>query len=124
MKKKESGKTEDKRPLLESLSRGRALLVTVVLLLVPLFYFFGEYIASNVKPVGSDAVNAFGKHHLYREWEQKTGEKALWNPAVFCGMPTYHRLWPFTLHIDSRQERPGWVGKSEAQFDAIKTSQR
>lgn len=49
---------------------------------------------------GSDRIAAIGANHLINEWESKTGERALYNPYIFGGMPWYQ-------HADDRVSR-GW----------------
>jgi hypothetical protein len=34
------------------------------------------------------------------DYRAKTGEIPLWNPAIFCGVPTYYATWPNSFNID------------------------
>lgn len=52
-------------------------------------------------PAGGDVISSEGKVHLIEEFEEETGEEALWNPAIFAGMPIYHRYGPRAWSIDT-----------------------
>ena len=43
-----------------------------------------------LSPQGVDAVGTLGQTHQILEYTKDTGEAALWNPYIFCGMPQYH----------------------------------
>lgn len=76
-------------------------LIAVVLILIPLLYFFVPYVSNNVQPSGTDVVGNVGQTHRWVEWSEKTGETVLWNPSIFGGEPIYPRITPKLLHIDS-----------------------
>ncbi|MGC9512863.1 MAG: YfhO family protein, partial [Fidelibacterota bacterium] len=85
----------------EVLSGKKSLLAAVIILLIPLIILYAEYIFNNVRPLGVDSVASVAKTHLNKKWESEIGEKVLWNPSFFCGMPTYHRITPPLLHPDT-----------------------
>lgn len=68
--------------------------VILVLLLKPL-------VIDGLSPQGVDVVASIGSSHQIKEFNEKTGEKALWNPYKFSGMPTYHRHSPVAFSIDN-----------------------
>jgi len=76
-------------------------LIVAVVLLIPLFYFFSPMIFQGERPAGVDISASKGKTNLYVDYQEKSGEKVLWNPNVFAGMPVYPRITPATIHIDS-----------------------
>lgn len=55
----------------------------------------------DLSPQGVDVVGYLGQTHQMHEYTKETGEAALWNPYIFCGMPQYHRKGPVTFSIDS-----------------------
>jgi hypothetical protein len=85
----------------ETLSGKKSLLAAVIILLIPLIILYAEFIFNNVRPLGVDSVASVASTRNYLEWEKESGEKALWNPSFFCGMPTYHRITPPLLHPDT-----------------------
>lgn len=98
-KKKQSGKPE--KSFFDELKTYQKYLVLFVLLLIPIFTFISPYILEGKTAAGSDIVGSKGNTNLVKEYEEKTGEEALWNPSIFGGMPIYNRISPTTIHIDS-----------------------
>lgn len=60
-----------------------------VLIPIILSGFSGE---GRLVPEGGDVIGSIGRYHQINEWEKKTGEKALWNPYAFSGMPRYMNI--------------------------------
>ncbi len=77
------------------------ILVIAVVLLIPLFYFFSPMIFQGQRPTGVDISASKGSTNLYIEYQKESGEKVLWNPNVFAGMPIYPRITPTIIHADS-----------------------
>ncbi len=76
-------------------------LVIGLALLIPLFYFFSPMIFQGQRPTGVDVSASKGSTNLYVKYQQETGEKVLWNPNIFAGMPVYPRITPTVIHADS-----------------------
>lgn len=102
MSKKKEKKTPQEKPnFFDSLKTYQKYLVLLVLLLVPIISFMSPYVFEGKTGAGSDIVGSKGNTHLYKAYEDETGETVLWNPSLFSGMPIYNRVSPFTIHIDS-----------------------
>ena len=52
-------------------------------------------------PQGVDTISSRAKTHQIVEFKEDTGETALWNPAIFSGMPIYQSLNPESFSIDT-----------------------
>jgi len=91
---------ENKTGVWENLNCKQSAVAALIILMVPLVMMFAGYILENVRPLGVDSVASMASTHLYRLWEKESGDKALWNPNTFSGMPTYHRISPKILHPD------------------------
>ncbi|MCK4812544.1 MAG: hypothetical protein KAT14_01255, partial [Candidatus Marinimicrobia bacterium] len=76
-------------------------LIVTMVLLIPLFYFFSPMIFQGQRPTGVDISASKGSTHMYVEYQKESGEKVLWNPNIFSGMPVYPRITPSIIHIDS-----------------------
>lgn len=76
------------------------LTVSAVLLIIAL-YFFSPMIFKGLRPMGVDISASKGSTNLYKEYQEKSGERALWNPNVFAGMPLYPRITPSIIHVDT-----------------------
>lgn len=76
-------------------------LIVFVVLTIPLLYFLAPYAFEGKIPSGTDVIGSKGNSNLMHEYEYETGENALWNPAIFGGMPVYSRSWIYTTHIDT-----------------------
>ncbi len=100
-KKKQKEQLKPETNFFDKIDKKYVYFVAVLVLLIPLLVTFSPYLFENLRPVGTDIVASKGQTNLYLEWQEETGERALWNPFVFSGMPTYHRISPRIIHIDS-----------------------
>jgi hypothetical protein len=50
---------------------------------------------------GSDVIANIGNTHALKQFEKQTGERSLWNPNIFSGMPFYHRHNAVSWSIDT-----------------------
>ena len=81
-------------PFLQPLA-GLAGFIAIILLVLAIQFY---PLFKGLSPTGADVIGSIGKLHQIKEFEKETGEKALWNPYVFSGMPIYHRTG--SQHID------------------------
>ncbi|UCF64992.1 MAG: hypothetical protein JSW33_03935 [bacterium] len=91
--------------ILESLEKPRYIFVFFIFLFVILAIHYKPMVFDGLEPGGSDAVSGIARTHQLQEWEQKTGKYPLWNPYMFGGMPTYHRLAPVIWSLDTILEK-------------------
>lgn len=102
MKKKEKLKKQKEQiNFLENFSESKKNLIAVIVLLIPLLYFFLPFEINNVEPVGNDYLASKGQTHLWSQWMEEHGEQVLWNPNIFVGEPIYSRITPKIIHIDT-----------------------
>jgi len=101
MSKNKSKKEKQSISFLDRASTKIKIVVTLIVLVLPLLYFFLPWEINNVKPAGTDGVASIGQTHKWIEYRNETGETVLWNPNIFTGEPIYPRLTPFLIHIDS-----------------------
>jgi len=76
-------------------------IIAILIIVLPLLYYFVPYSVDNVRPSGTDFLSSTGQTHRWVEWSEKTGETVLWNPSIFGGEPIYPRITPKLIHIDS-----------------------
>jgi len=101
-KKKKNSKNEKKMiNQLDLIPKKYKDVVAVVIILLPLLYYFVPYYLSNVQPSGSDFLASVGQKNLYVEWAKENDETVLWNPNIFSGEPIYPRITPKLIHIDT-----------------------
>src|SRR5690606_34091697 len=101
-KKKTTKETiKETKDILDNIKTYQKYLVLFVLLLIPIFTFMSPHILEDKITVGSDIVGSKGNTNLVLQYEEQSGETALWNPSLFSGMPMYNRKSSTTLHIDS-----------------------
>ncbi len=91
---------QNEKSLLDKISLKNGILISFLFIIITLVIFYKPYVIDRLEPMGGDKIGATGKTHQVREYSEKTGEPALWNPNIFCGIPTYHRLSPKAFHID------------------------
>ena len=89
------------KSILEILSEKQTNFIAVVIILIPLLYYFLPWLIDGDRPIGTDLLGSIGQTHRWVEWAEETGETALWNPSIFGGEPIYSRLTPKLIHIDS-----------------------
>jgi len=71
-------------------------LITVLLLVL-----LKPLVLDRLSPQGVDVIGSKGKSHQLSEYAKETGERALWNPYIFSGMPLYHRIGPVAFSVDN-----------------------
>lgn len=76
-------------------------LVVTLVFLIPLLYFFSPMIFNGQRPTGVDITASKGNTNLYVKYQEESGEKVLWNPNIFAGMPVYPRITPTIIHVDN-----------------------
>ena len=75
---------EDKKTnILDKVKNKNAILISIVIIIIPLLYFFAPMIFDHLRPIGVDSIASSGSTHLYSEWQKDTGETVLWNPNIF-----------------------------------------
>ena len=104
---------EDKKTnILDKVKNKNAILISIVIIIIPLLYFFAPMIFDHLRPIGVDSIASSGSTHLYSEWQKDTGETVLWNPNIFGGMPTYPRKTPRLIHFDTLIDNFGKISYS------------
>ena len=86
---------------LDSINPKISLIISLAIILIAAIYLFTPYLFDDLRPTGADVVASKGETNLYLQWQEKTGERALWNPNIFAGMPIYSRIIPQIIHIDT-----------------------
>ena len=89
-----------KQSFLEKIPLKNTNLFTFIIILVALLIFYKPYVFDKLEPVGGDRMASIGNSHQIREYSKESGDRALWNPNIFCGIPIYHNLDNKTFHID------------------------
>ena len=100
-KRKTKSAAKEESNFFDNLKTYQKYLVLLILLLIPIFTFMSPYIFEGKTAIGTDIVGSKGRTNQILEYEEQSGETALWNPSLFSGMPMYNRKSPTTLHIDS-----------------------
>jgi len=100
-KQTDKQKYETESSFLEKVKLLHQHIIVFVFLIIPIIYLLSPYIFENKIPSGSDIVGSKGNTHYYIEYQKAKGETVLWNPSIFGGIPIYHRISPYSIHIDS-----------------------
>lgn len=90
-----------KSSVIELLEKPTYILGFFIVLFIILVVLYKPLVLQGEEPAGSDIISGIGKTHQMSLWEQKTGHYPLWNPAMFAGMPSYHRFGPKVWSIDT-----------------------
>ncbi len=94
-------KTIEKSSFINTIPNKYKTLVAVLIILLPLLYYFGGWMLKGVQPIGNDSLGSIGQTHNWVEWNEESGKTALWNPSIFGGEPIYSRITPKIIHVDS-----------------------
>ncbi|MBU1873222.1 YfhO family protein [bacterium] len=92
---------QNNNSLLDKISLKKGVLFSALLIAVTIVIFYKPYVIDRLEPLGGDKIGAIGKTHQIREYNKNTNDIALWNPNIFCGIPTYYRLSPKVFHFDT-----------------------
>ena len=76
-------------------------IIFLAIIVVLLAILLKPMLIDGLSPQGVDVVGSLGATHQITEYYKETGERALWNPYLFSGMPQYHRIGPIVLSIDT-----------------------
>jgi len=99
-RKKKVTSQESPRPFWQGLTKTHQRVGAVVILILVLAVYFAPLVFECLSPTGSDVIGGIGKVHQIKEFEKETGERALWNPSIFSGMPIYHRRGSNDIALD------------------------
>ncbi|KAA3610154.1 MAG: hypothetical protein D8M58_07015 [Calditrichaeota bacterium] len=82
--------------------------IFLVILTAILVFILKPMVIDGLSPQGVDVLASIGTNHKVLDWTKESGDKALWNPNVFAGMPRYQRIPPVTFSIDTILN---WLGR-------------
>jgi len=101
-KKTKQKKTEQKisPSMFERLNQKKIVGVCFLIIFITLLVFYKPCVFEQLEPSGGDRIGSIGKTHQYTQYNKTTGETALWNPNIFCGLPIYYNLNSNAFHID------------------------
>ncbi len=75
--------------------------IFLVLIAVLLVFLLKPFVIDGLSAQGVDVVASIGSGHQISEYQKETGERALWNPYIFSGMPIYYRHHPVAFSLDN-----------------------
>ena len=84
-----------------ALSSGMQDAVFMGLIFFILLFLLKPLAIDHLSPQGVDVIGGIGKTHQISEYQKETGERALWNPYIFSGMPVYHRISARAFSVDN-----------------------
>jgi len=77
-----------------------AIIGVFIIVLLILVVFFKPYVIDRLEPAGGDKMASVAQGKYTSDYRKQTGEIPLWNPAIFCGVPTYFATWPNSFNLD------------------------
>ncbi len=78
----------------------QTILLCIGIIIIATMILLSDLAFKGMVPAGSDVLASKGKTNLMQQYKEQTGEKPLWNPAIFSGMPQYHRYGPQSWSLD------------------------
>jgi len=97
-KKSKKPKEKETNPL-EKIPPSKQNLIALIVILIPLLYFYLPWQTKQLEPVGSDYIASLGQTHLWTQWQKEHHETVLWNPNIFCGEPIYPHITPEIIDV-------------------------
>ena len=75
-------------------------IIFIVIIIIYLMIMMKPLVIDGLSPKGVDVVASRGQTNMIREFNKENDEESLWNPAIFSGMPIYHRLGAKAFSLD------------------------
>jgi len=100
-KKKKPVKVETQKKATFDLSPLTQNWIAIVVIVLFLVILLKPFVIDGLSAQGVDVVGSLGKSHQISEYNKQADDRALWNPSLFAGMPTYHRISPRAFSVDS-----------------------
>ena len=72
-----------------------------VIIIILMAVLLKPMVLDGLSPQGVDVIASKGQTKQLKEYKNKTGKTALYNPSLFGGMPVYFRIPPKAISIDS-----------------------
>jgi hypothetical protein len=76
-------------------------LIFVTLIIILLAFLLKPLLFNGLSPQGADIVAGIGKVKQIQDYNESHDDFALWNPAIFGGMPHYQDYGPVTYSLDT-----------------------
>ncbi|MCD4693471.1 MAG: hypothetical protein K8R79_11195, partial [Calditrichales bacterium] len=76
-------------------------LIFIGIIIILLLILLKPLVIDGLSPQGVDVVSSIGKSHQFSEYSKNTGERSLWNPSIFAGMPVYQRISAVAFSLDT-----------------------
>ncbi|MBN2029050.1 YfhO family protein [bacterium] len=99
-RKKKTIQEKSSAPIWQQFGKTEQWIGAIILLIVLLSIYWAPILFDGLSPTGSDVIGGMGKTHQINEYYKETGEKALWNPYIFSGMPQYYRSSSNEIALD------------------------
>ena len=75
--------------------------IFLVVIAAVLIFLLKPFVIDGLSAQGVDVIASMGSGHQISEYTKETGERALWNPYIFSGMPIYYRHHPVAFSLDN-----------------------
>jgi len=75
--------------------------IFIAIISIILLFVFKPFVIDRLSPQGVDVIGSIGKSHQLTEYFKDSGERALWNPYIFAGMPVYYRIPALAWSVDN-----------------------
>ncbi len=99
-RKKKVTSQESPRPFWQGLTKTHQRIGAVVIIVLVLAVYFEPLVFEGLSPTGSDVIGSIGSLNQLNKNYKETGERPLWNPYVFAGMPIYFRSLSNEIALD------------------------
>ena len=76
-----------------------ALAITIIIGIAVIYLY--PIIVKGLFPTGTDVIGSAGAAEIAKNIGQKTGERFMWNPALFSGLPTYFAWNAVAWNLDN-----------------------
>ena len=75
--------------------------IFIGLIALLLLILLKPFVLDGLSPQGVDVIGSIGASNQITQYHKESGERALWNPNLFSGMPVYHRLPAVVFSADT-----------------------
>jgi hypothetical protein len=71
-----------------------------IIIIISMIYLY-PIMFEGLYPTGTDVIGSAGASEMAQNISKKTGERFMWNPALFSGMPTYFAWGAIAWNLDN-----------------------
>lgn len=87
--------------ILDFFKKNKTATISILVIIIAVTIHIFPLLVKGLYPNGVDVVGSSGSANVMNTISKEIGERPMWNPSIFSGMPQYHSWKGVTLHFDT-----------------------